>query len=634
MLLCNEQLYMRPPYPGGLVQPYPGYMASHATSPWNPNMNTGMPLPNLAATPSIQVPNLPTPSNMPLPNVTGAANMPVPNLAGVQNMQGPNLSSTPNMQVPNLAATQNMQIPNHGATQNIQLSHLTAAPNMPVSNVSQAPNIPLTNLAPGPNMQLPSSVTSAQHQVRPAGQPRATQYPTASVGSQSYPSHVAYGSGMHSSPYGNLNGGLPPGVGEQMTGPQNNPNYIMKSNSINQVQQHFAAGQPLYRRPQTSTNAYPTVSNTTPQQIHGAYDERTAYNQPVQFHDHQHNSQLSQKFTQDEVNTLTHMLEHHAASGEPMTIDIQNLRAKLLYAINSGEVSVPPRLAQQQHALPTPTNFTNNRPALETIPQAYQHAHYQTLNASGNIPAVQQNNVFTPIPHKSPAAAPMPSDRTAYSNAYVESSSSNASLHSRIWNNPTSNASFPTLNEGTNTMHAAPGPMHSHHQVVSNDRTHPFTDPNTRYGYTPQTVNAPGPALNNLPQRSLCGANNNSIGYSNNEYGYHADVGGGLKAQLSGGLRQGFGERSAFSRVNGGQDIDVGADSSLGRSYATVVKAAVTTAAVGTGVPSSTISMAGNVSRPQIQAPPVPASNAMFPMKYYGAAATGVPMHHYYTGPP
>lgn len=630
---------MRPPYPGGLVQAYPGYIP-HNGSPWNQNINTGMPLPNLAANSNIQVPNLAAPSNVPLPNVTGAPNMQMPNLAAVQNMQVPNLSSTPNMQVPNLASTQNMQVQNLSATQNMQLSHLTAASNMPVSNLAQAPNIPLSNLAPGPNMQLPSSVASAQHHLRPAGQPRVAQYPaTANVGSQSqsYPSHAAYGSAVHSTPYGNLNGGLPAAIGEQMTGPQNNPNYIVKNSSISQVQQHFAAGQPLYRRPQTSTNAYPTGSNATPQQIHGAYEERpAAYNQPVQFHDHQHSNQQSQKFTQDEVNTLTHMLEHHAASGEPMTIDIQNLRAKLLYAINSGEVSVPSRLAQQQHVLPTTANYTNNRPALETTPQAYQYPHYQTLNAPGNNPAGQQNNIFTPIPHKSPAAAPIQSDRTAYNNAYAESSSSTSSMHSRIWSNPTSNASFPALNEGASTMHTTPGPMHSNHQLISNDRAHSFADPNARYGYTPQTMNAPGPAINNLPQRPLCGPNNNSIAYPTTEYGYHADVGVGLKAQLSGGLRQGFGERSAFSRVNGGQDVDVGADSSLGRSYATVVKAAVTTAAVGTGVPSSTMSMAGNVSRPQIQAPPVPASNvtAMFPMKYYGAAAAGVPLHHYYTGPP
>lgn len=488
-------------------------------------------------------------------------------------------------------------------------------------HISQTPGMQVSNVVPNITMQVPPAVVPPQVDLRPVAQvqARSLHYSTSATAQPAYSSQNVHGPVVPPHHYNNMNGSISSGAPDSMTS-QNNVNYSAK---ITLSQQQYAAGQPLYRRAASSTNALPIQS--TPSLL-PAHDERIiSNNQGFAYSDPLHSQQNQPKLTAEELAFISRALEHQASSGEPFSGDLQNLRLKLMQAISSGDISALSRAPQQQQQQQQPLiNYAG--PLLDHhVSQGYNKG----FNTAGSSSVIPPSNVFTPIPHKSPVG-PTPPERPVYNNGYPETSP-----NSRLWPNP--NSSFPSLSEGIN-MHAPV--MHSHQNHAPNDRGHLFLEP-TRTTYGQQTPGVPLGVMNNVQQvlpRPLCAPNpnNNSLlAYSNNEYGYHSDVGGGLKAQLSGGIRQGFGERSAFSRVNGSHDLDMPDSSGLGRSYANVVKAAVTTAAVGTGVPSTSLSMTSNIPRNQMP-PSVPVPSHMYPnagiapAKFY--SASGAPMQHHYGG--
>jgi len=416
-----------------------------------------------------------------------------------------------------------------------------------------------------------------------------------------------------------------------------NSNLSVKNSIGSPSQQQYATGVPLYRRSTTSSSSSIQPPNPVQQPQQLPFDDRGggSYNQPYPGYD-QNPSHVQQKLTQDELNFISRALEQHASSsGEPFHGDIQTLRTKLMHAVVSSGDTAPVR--------PTSHGAIMSAPQ---YPAVYATEKYLPAHQGANGPistGIPSGSSGVSVAQKSPVM-PADSSRYMYNSSYQDSSSMGASLQNRVWSAP--NTSFPTPNESINPVNAPGYPHPQQNPAPFNEmnvlptRNLVFPDPNLRGIYPSQSAGAV--ASNNtlpqqgLPNRSVSTYNNNSI-LSNYEYGspsYQSDV-GGLKAQLSGGIRQGFGDRSAFSRVyngNGNQDMEISSDNSgLGRSYANVVKAAVT-AAVGAGVSTSTLSItsASNVSRLPGPVPSAPISSNVYPntINMYGGGPGVVPSSH------
>ncbi|CAL8138318.1 unnamed protein product [Orchesella dallaii] len=405
-----------------------------------------------------------------------------------------------------------------------------------------------------------------------------------------------------------------------------NANLVVKNSMGSPSQQQYATGLPLYRRPTSTGNSIQPQNHV--QQTQPPFDDHGTYNQPPPYPVYEQTSHHGQqKFTPEELNFITRALDQHASSGEPFHVDLQSLRTKLIQAVNSGDAAA---VRPTAHGTSSVSNYSGAYSG-----EKYLHGQYGYQGANGPLGTSNpQGTGVVPVPQKSPV---MPADRYLYNSGFQESSAG-VSLQNRVWSAPNQlNQVFPTPNESINTVNApgyhAQQNVHPVNEVNAlPHRGQTFLDPN-RGMYPNQTGNLL-PSNNvmsqqGLPNRSLNSYNNNSV-MSQYEYGpYQTDV-GGLKAQLSGGIRQGFGDRSAFSRVyNGNQDMDVVSDSSgLGRSYANVVKAAVT-AAVGSGV-STSITSASNVPRMPVPAPSAAVSSNIYPnsVNVYGGPGQGMPSSH------
>lgn len=446
--------------------------------------------------------------------------------------------------------------------------------------------------------------------IRPATvQHRPIHYPgTVMAPAQTFPNVHGTGNTLtpQVGPYMNPILAHPLSANEAQNAVHSNTNYAVKNPVMSQS--HFAAGQPLFRRPRNDAHGINAVPGS---------DERSSINQ---FHSYDHHQQLyqhqgqpyQQKLTQEELNFITRALEHHASSGEPFFGDLQSLRSKLMHAVSTGDIIPPSRQAVSQT---TAVNYPG-------MNENYSQISGINPTAISSTPATAGSGIFVPIPQKSPVH---PSDKATYNSGFHDPAPSSG-MSGRVWPSPNT---FPAINESIkpiNTSHLHTQQPFSNDNTIQRNRGQSYLDPNNmRAAYNqPGSTNMTS-ILNNVPQgltgRPLSSFNNNTVP-SQYEYSYQSDV-GGLKAQLSGGLRQGFSDRSAFSRVNGTQDVDIITDSSgLGRSYANVVKAAVT-AAVGAVVSTSVVSNPANMARPPNPGVPVP-SNPYSSLKYLqGASAHG-----------
>lgn len=466
-----------------------------------------------------------------------------------------------------------------------------------------------------PQTMPPHSVIPPQLHI---AQNRPPHYPSGPLSQSPYaPQHMQ---ATISQPYYSQNQISSVGaIGNNLAPPPSNLIYNPRSNSVSQEQ--FATGQPLYRRVPgpVATHAPPMAMHSAQPQIQAPYEARVPQNPPLHVEDH-NGPHAQPKLTQEELNFIAQALSTDSGQAPG---DIQKrIQLKLLQAMGSGGDTMPARLGSLPNGQQQSTNYNGVPSNLNQPLDQYGHPAFQSsaLAAAGNAVHSTSSRLFAPIPQKSPSSN-APIDHLNYA-AFPEVSNASAARN-HPW--PHSSNAFPSIPEPGN----AHGQLYSHQSHGASA----FVDANARFHN--QLAAKPAHLIpNGQPHLNPRVYPTGNTGYPTNEFGYQADVGSGLKAQLSGGLRQqGFGERSAFSRVNGGIDLEVQDDTAnLGRSYANVVKAAVTTAAVGSGLTATMSVASSNMNRQPIASQ---SSHQMYSnvnvatsKYYYGNGATT--LHHNY----